>query len=183
MMLKQIKYWFLSLFKAKETAKTFKKTGIEQGIWNITLSHLVPALFMIALIVSINQNTIQQLIRPLGILVIGVVSWMSRSYVYHLSATLLGGKSNYKNYAGLLSFPLAGTIAIGTILLAGSIYVYLDATIAYLILILLPLASIIKITENTHKITTKKAAIAVIIPTIAMVLLSFLFSANGIIIF
>lgn len=182
---KSVKYWFISLKSGTETVKAFRgKAKLVDGLWNILLSHFVLAVLMLALILSAmsnnGQDTMAHLFWPVGLLVVGIVSWLTRSYVYHMTASLLGGKGDYTNYARLISFPMAGALVVGTGLMVVFLLSFFDLTVMYLLLIIIPLVSIIQITEREYGLSRSKAIAAVIIPTVLMIVLSVVFSEYGI---
>jgi hypothetical protein len=184
MELKSVKYWFSSLTSGASVAKAFKgKADIPCGLCNILFSHLVLALLMLAFVLSAamndGQNLLAGLLWPTGFVVIGVVSWLTRSYLYHLTASLVGGKGDYREYAALISFPMAGALVIGTALMLVFMLSVFQWVIVYLLLIVIPLMSIIQITEKQYGLSRDRALAAVIVPTALMILISVLLSSYG----
>ena len=179
-----MKHWFLSLKNGTETVKAFKgETDLKKGLQNILLSHFVLAALMLVLVFSAVLNNGQEalvyLFWPVGFLVIGAVSWLTKSYLYHSFASLVGGRGDYKEYAGLISFPMAGAIVIGSILIVVFLFSVFEWTVLYLLLVLIPLISIIQITEKEYGISKGKAVTVVILPTTMMVVISMLLSWYG----
>lgn len=172
-----VKHWFTSLANGNNTQEMVKGKTISEGVLNIVFSHAFISVFALYLVMP--DISIQDL-WPVGFLIVGIISWLTRTYLYHSFALILGGKGNYQEYTVKTSFPISGSMVIGTFLIGALLISGIEWIWVYLLMVFIPLLAIIQITEKEYALPRTKAIVAVLIPTLLMIVLSVAFSYYGV---
>jgi hypothetical protein len=178
----KVKHWFISLRDGTETVHEFKgRISLGEGALNLILALAFFAVFfwVISLAATLLKGgfsiilLVTLLAIPLVVIILSMLAWLITTGIYHFLASLLGGKGSFKDYAALLSFPLAGSIilnvvfsapltAMGVLFLQG---LEILAGLVSFVIGIIQLIAQVKITKEEYGLSTARAVATVLIPT------------------
>jgi hypothetical protein len=190
-LLTRVKYWFISLKSVDELTKKFKgRVGTSEAFLNLFLAALIAelVLVLISLVYSsgvyssgaeINFEVSKLVVLGFALIfsvAFKIIFWFVLLSIYHVSASILGGRGNYAEYLGIASFPVAGILFIN-IISAPLLCAIRFCDFSYLILLFLFIV-ISRITQEEYGLSTIKSVfVVVVVPILVSILLIlFLFS-------
>lgn len=165
-MFETTKQMFRSLYESKRVLHETDGIPLEYGSINILFATVIAGIIALAIALLTGASWLNLPILVMLSFGLGILSWLVGGTVMWFIGNLLGGTADWARYMAAISYPLAGGIIASAIVTPIPV---IGAILALAVTVVVFIAYVF-ITEETNNISVGKAFVAVLAPTIIVLI-------------